>query len=157
MKINRRLRGQEEMVGFILIVIIVAVIMVIFLGISLNKPKTETGKKSEEIRSFLNAMSIYTTDCAINYDPNYANVKDLVQYCSRNEDCLNGENSCDVLEEDLTKITEISWQTGQNNIKGYQMSINSTNILIFNGNKTSQYIGDYISLPAGIIEFKVYY
>ncbi|MEK6878098.1 MAG: hypothetical protein AABY22_00740 [Nanoarchaeota archaeon] len=152
-------KGQEEMVGFVLIVVIVAVIMLIFLGINLNKPKTESGKQSEEVNSFLNALSEYTTSCALNYEPNYANVRNLVQYCAIEETCLNGENSCQLLEKELRKMLELSWQISPDSrVNGYELKIESINLNIFEGNKSSSYVGDVLGLPNNIqIDLKVYY
>lgn len=153
-------RGQEEMVGFVLIVVLVSIIMVIFLGISLNKPKTETGQKSEEVGSFLNTMSEYTTSCAFNYEPNYAKVRDLIQYCSREEVCLNGNNSCDVLEQDLKEMLDLSWQASPDReVKGYELIVNSTkSLVIVVGNKSSSYVGDILGLPNGVqVDLKIYY
>ena len=55
MKLNKK--AQEEMVGFVLIVVIVAIIVVIFLGISLRNSEGDIGDESEKIGSFINALS----------------------------------------------------------------------------------------------------
>jgi len=57
MKSIKDKKAQEEMVGFVLIVVLVAIIAVIFLGITLRKPSNKIGQESERLSSFLSAVS----------------------------------------------------------------------------------------------------
>jgi hypothetical protein len=102
-KIIKNKRAQEEMVGFVLIVMIVVIIAVIFLGISLRKPNTTASQKSEEVNSFLSSISYYTTNCEI--DAGYPRtITDLVGDCKEDKQCINSESACDSLESTLKLI-----------------------------------------------------
>jgi len=55
-------KGQEEIVGFALIIIIVAVILLVFLAFSLNKPEKED-LENYVVKGFLDATLAYTSEC----------------------------------------------------------------------------------------------
>lgn len=120
MKIKNKF-GQEEMVGFALIIIIVAVILLIFLSLSLH----DSGKdevEDYEVRNFLQALSHYTTDCKNNLE--YFSIKKLIFRCIKEEKCLDGRETCKVLDENLQSILEGSWKTnGSSPTKGYKLEI----------------------------------
>ena len=61
MKIDNK-KGQQEMVGFIVIVLIIVIAGVIFLGIYLRGDK-KINTLDAEISNFLIASSRYTSDC----------------------------------------------------------------------------------------------
>ena len=116
-RVNRR--AQEEIVGFVLIVVIVAVIFVIFLGISLNE-KQDFKKESKDIRRFIESTMDITTGCALNNEINYINVRTLLQECYRGKNCLDGKNTCNVLNETLQGALDASWNVAEDSaIKGY--------------------------------------
>jgi len=115
-------RAQEEMVGFALIIIIVAVVLVIFLGLYLNKPVKE-GVESYEANSFLQATMGYTTNCETNRN-SHPSVKELITDCYGKKECLNGEDSCEVLDSTLRGILDESWKVGENRpYEGYELNI----------------------------------
>ena len=139
-------KGQEEMVGFAVIVVIVSLILVFFLVFSLNtKPQTN----SYEASSFLQSAIHYTTTCQINGD--YVSVNDLISSCIQNETCSNQQNSCDVLNQTLSEMMGKSWPAGQNfPVKGYNLTIvsNFGNVLsIQAGNITATYKGAQEIIP----------
>lgn len=107
-KILNRKKAQEEMVGFVLIVVLVAVIAVVFLVIYLQKPATTMSQKSNELDSFIKALSQYTTDCQIP-DGDYKNIGELVVKCDKREVCGDGRQACDVLENTLKDIMNASF------------------------------------------------
>ncbi len=115
-------KGQEEMLGFALIMIIVAVILVIFLGFSLRKSPKEA-VESYEVESFIQSMLSYSTDCG-NYRNSHLPVRDLVFECNSENTCLNGEESCKILESTLKDILEATWNVGEDTpIKGYKLDV----------------------------------
>ena len=69
MEIKRK-KAQEEMVGFALIIILVAVILLIFLGFSLRDQEKET-IESYEVESFIQSFLQYTSDCRDNLEFSY--------------------------------------------------------------------------------------
>ena len=160
MKMKRK--AQEEMIGFVLIVVIIVIAGVILLGFSLRQP-IQKGK-SLEISNFLEASSLKTTDCAINFIPQYDNLEDLIVSCHNNKVCLNNELACDVLKRELTALLHDSFPINQDSkYIGYNLEIYySTNssqpieiLTISEGNCTKgqgadKFINDY---PGIITEF----
>lgn len=152
-------KGQEEMVGFALIIIIVAVILVVLLAIALRKPKTSI--ESFEVESFIQTFLPYTTDCEDNLG--FVILQDLIFKCVDNEDCKDGRDSCEVLEITIDEIAEAGW--GLSDISGYNLTIESNEGIlasVFSGNKTLDYKGameNYtkISGDYAIISFTAYY
>ncbi len=135
-------RSQEEMVGFVLIMIIVAIILVIFLSFSLNKSGKET-VESYEVNSFIQSLLQYTTDCR--NDLEYLSVQKMIFDCYDNGKCLDERDSCGVLNSTLKDIVNKSWKVGTDRpIKGYEITIltEGTELLaIKEGNITKNYEG----------------
>lgn len=111
MKLRKIKSAQEEIVGFALIIILVAVIAVVFLGIAMRK-KTEI-RDSLKINDFLQSSLKTTTECAINYETNYLSVGDLIRSCLDKGRCENGKQACATLEETLTKLADDGWPVGE--------------------------------------------
>jgi len=130
-------KAQEEMVGFALIIIVVAVILLVFLGFSLKGQQKEI-VESYEVDSFIQSFLQYTSDCRDNLE--YLSVQKLIFECSNQESCLDGRESCLVLDSILSDIVQESWKTGEERpIKGYKLKINSNEeqiLLIEEGNMT---------------------
>lgn len=160
MRRNSKL-GQEEMVGFALIIIIVAVIILIFLGFAL-KGNNNTETQSYEVESFLQAILQYTTDCE-DYT-GYLSIQKLVIKCDRLQTCLDERNSCDVLNSTLDKLTKESWKIeGDRPIKGYFLNITSNEkdiLSISRGNVTKNSkmaTEDFTSGKSILLTFTAYY
>ncbi len=105
MKIDKK--AQEEMVGFVLIVIIVSVIGIIILGINLNKPRNIEAQTSIELDSFSSAILSYTTNCEIP-ETNPRKVRELIKDCKQNDICSNGQSPCQVLDVTLKELVKHS-------------------------------------------------
>ena len=137
------------MVGFILIIILVAVILLIFLGFSVSK-SSKSSIKSYEVEGFIQAFLQYTTTCSEYDGSDYFSVQDLIFECSSDETCSNGQKTCVVLNDTLKQISEQAWQVGQDRPnKGYELSIKTKKtedsieslIYIQQGNITRSYKG----------------
>lgn len=114
-------RSQEEMVGFALIIIIVAVIIIVFLGFSLRSSRKET-IESYEAESFIQASLQFTTDCRDYFEP--VSIQKLIFDCYEKEQCTDGKETCDVLNSTLTEMLEESWKIGEDApVKGYEFKI----------------------------------
>jgi len=137
---NKNKLGQEEMVGFAVIVVIVGVILLIFLAFLLNSSDEEV-VESYEIESFIQSALQFTTDCE--NEIRFLSVQDLVVSCNKKENCLDGRNSCKVLNSTLISLTENGWQAGNGSaIKGYNLKVivdETVNLEIKEGNETSNY------------------
>src|SRR3989344_2373298 len=98
-------RGQEEMVGFALIIIIVAIVILFLLSFALKKSGKEN-VESYEADSFLQTMLQYTAECGTPGGKVFS-VQELVFLCDGEEVCFEAEparnleeiKSCDLLNE----------------------------------------------------------
>ncbi len=115
-------KAQEEIVGFVLIVVIVSVILIIFLGIMLSNKPQSAEYKSKDIEQFLESLMQFTSDCAINYEPAYSKLNELIQQCySGLSKCTSGKNPCDMAKETITNAIELSFKIEKDSInKGYE-------------------------------------
>jgi signal transduction histidine kinase len=132
-------KGQEEMIGFILIIILVAIMALVFLTLSIKKPTKEL--TSREIENFLHSSLMYTSSCKQSSEIMY-DFKDLVVACYNDEVCFDGRDSCAVLNETAHGLIETSFNVGEEgNYKGYAFSFydekNKTFLYIKKGNETS--------------------
>ena len=98
-------KAQHEIMGFVLIIIIVSVIGLIFLSFLIGRGEPIT-QDSIQISNLLSASMYYTSDCAINYIPNYKEGQDLIKECYSNSGriCLNEESVCDSLNSTMKKL-----------------------------------------------------
>ena len=153
-------KAQEEMVGFALIIIIVAIIMLVFLGFSLRSTQKAT-VENYEVESFIQSFLQYTTECENNVEK--LSVQKLIFSCNNREICANGVNSCDVLKSDLSQIVSESWKIGTDRpVKGYELSIktdqNQIILELKKGETTRNFKGASPPLSKGInVVFKAYY
>ncbi len=97
-----RKKAQQEMVGFIVIVVLVIIIGLIFLIISLNKQ--DEVKSNIEIDNMIDVIFAVKTSCSIGYEQNYASIKDLVKDAYSSKRCVSGKDAYDVLEQELESI-----------------------------------------------------
>ncbi len=115
-------RGQEEIVGFVVIMVIVAIVFLIFLGISI---RTDTGSVSEnpQVRDFLESSMEYTTDCATRFAPDYSTIGELFEECHSGSRCLDGKDSCEALNLTLSSLFDSAWHIDNRTaIKGYEFN-----------------------------------
>tara|TARA_B100000315_G_C14536055_1_gene568494 strand:+ start:241 stop:714 length:474 start_codon:yes stop_codon:yes gene_type:complete len=152
-------KAQEEMVGFALIIIVVAVILLVFIGFSIRNSEKEN-VESYEVESFIQTALQYTTDCRDHLEP--IPVQKLIIDCRNNEFCLDGRDSCEVLNNTLNGIVEESWPVSKDTvIKGYDFKIMSDGkeMIIFNkGNVTTGSKGAVQYLSSNIeVVFTAYY
>ncbi|MEM4271610.1 MAG: hypothetical protein QXD13_00760 [Candidatus Pacearchaeota archaeon] len=167
MEIKKK-KAQEEIVGFVVIVVIVAIIGLVFLGITIRKSEP-LEKKSKDVSRFLESAMDYTTNCAIRSVPDYSSVGELLKSCYMRERCISGQDACDVLKADILALIESAWRIGPDRYyKGYifnatYVSSSTTDeiLSIRKGNCSVNLIGgDYITpSPPGNIkaELKICY
>lgn len=121
MKMNNK-SGQEEITGFVLIVVLVSVILVVFLGIYIREQANQPSyKESRELYQFLESVMQYTSDCAVRYEPVYASVNDLIVECFNAPEavCTNGKKACQVLKDSMDRIIQASWKMNRERYPGY--------------------------------------
>ena len=118
MKINRK--GQEEMVGFVLIIVIVAVIFLVFLAIFARRDAPATQRESQDVSQFLESLMEYTSDCAVSYEPAFSKVGELIRNCNDNSNCKDGKTACEALDLTVNGAIEANWAIGPDKrFKGY--------------------------------------
>lgn len=116
-----RKRSQEEIVGFVLIILLVTVISLVFLAIKIRQPAEKID--SREMASFLQSAMQYSTDCYSNPEIRY-DVKDLIVGCYNTEKCLNNKSACSILNGTLSDLLKNSWKPGKDNpIKSYSFRV----------------------------------
>jgi len=154
----RRKKGQEEIVGFILIVVIIAIAFVVFLGIKLRNPEPAQ-RESEILYQFIESSMEQTTDCAIRENSKNLALNELIREChSFNNTCFNGEGSCAEAEKTIRNILKSAWTVGPDNVyKGYEFNaeyhynlsseINERFISIAEGNCTNNFVGNSYFIP----------
>jgi hypothetical protein len=109
-------KAQEEMVGFVLVVAVVAVIFLVFLGIALRKPGAEQETtRVDELDLFLDAMLEFSTDCEV--AGSSLNVKDLIFHVQKGKLCSPPSLSASqVLNETVKELIEASWEFGDDRL-----------------------------------------
>jgi hypothetical protein len=102
--INRD-RGQQEIVGFVLIVVLVVVGLMVFLVISMRGGGEDL--ESVRVSNILDVLMRTTTECAIVYEPDYDTFEDLFKSCYGGKICSNlGRDACDYLNESLADVVD---------------------------------------------------
>jgi hypothetical protein len=89
----------------------------------------------------------YTSGCEMRFENDFSSLGELFEECYTGNNCLNGENSCDVLNSELVDIFDSSWNVGPDSVvKGYVFTS-------FYKNNLSEQGGDeIIILEEGICE-----
>jgi hypothetical protein len=120
---NNKKRGQEEMVGFALILILVAIIFIVFISIYIKRPVEKVN--DYEVNSFVQAVLQYTTVCQ---EENLENltIQELIGKCQDKNLCYYKEmKPCDLLNSTIKDIVKESWNVKPGSpIKGYSFIIN---------------------------------
>jgi len=156
----RSKRSQEEMVGFGVIVGLVAVILLIFLYFAISG-KSKDNLDDYKAKSFLQSAMNYNTNCDGVRELNLS-VEKLIGECEANRNCVNGLNSCEVLTTTMNALLEKGWQ-GEGEISGYSLNITEEGrevISLQKGNNTGNSRGTLFptSRYGSLIEvkFKIY-
>jgi predicted enzyme involved in methoxymalonyl-ACP biosynthesis len=102
-------RGQQEIVGFILIVVLVVLGLMFFMIHNLTK-ETEIINNDIILGNLLSTVMHYTTGCSI--DNNKQEVSGMFRACFLGDSCDNQEKgSCEYLNGELTSILESIFST----------------------------------------------
>ena len=161
-KMIKNKKAQEEMIGFALIMIVVAAILLVFLSLALRNSEKEP-VESYEISGFIQAILQYSTNCEDSYGK--VDVKEVIFMCDAGDYCANNANSCAILDSTLNNIVQESWVVSETSpVKGYELHVYASNaelLSIEQGNITNNYKGasqDFIKRGSNIeISFKAYY
>lgn len=123
-KINKK--AQEEMVGFVLIMLVVAVIFLVFLGIYMRGASKTHETQGKDLAAFLEAVTKITPPCETAPGYPYEDLSRLIIECDNNPSvtCYNGEKICDLLKETLTQAINSTWNFDENSVtKSYKVDV----------------------------------
>jgi hypothetical protein len=117
----RNIRAQQEIVGFVLIVVLVVIGLMIFLMISFrDSPETTNDVKVDNL---LTSLMKYTTSCAIVFEPNYETLEDLFKSCHKGKKCKNlNIDACEYLNQSLVNVS-LSLLKTEASISSYQIDL----------------------------------
>lgn len=101
-------KAQEEMIGFVMIILLVTVIFLVFLGIYLRQGSSNESTQNAEVAQFLDALTEITTDCEIN------GLKRTVKYLLREDQGLPCEDTTMTVHEVLDKTIRNAIESGWN-------------------------------------------
>lgn len=120
-RINKK--AQEEMVGFVLIMLIVAIIFLVFLGLYLRGASQESTKDSKDVTAFLEAVTKTTTNCSSAGGIHYTAAA-LIPRALTGQSCSGGVSSEDALRDLLENTIEEMWHFNPDSpTKGYLLEI----------------------------------
>ena len=151
-------KGQEEMVGFAIIMVIVVIAILFFLVFAFNGNSSQNDQ-SFQVSNFLQSAMQVTTNCSSNYAQNYS-VQDLISECASGNSC-GKESSCAVLNSTMRKMLDSGWNIQNGSaVKGYEMDIvsNGGSLMSFKkGQQTNTHIGAPYNSASIKASLRVYY
>lgn len=152
-------KGQEEFVGFAIIMVIVMIIIAFFVVFTMQGNNSFQIDQSYQIDSFVQSALQFTTNCSSSYGN--ISVSNLVSKCESGDVC-GEESSCKLLNSTLKDLLNASWNVKNGSIvKGYEFNvvINGQGLLdIKAGTKTSSYkTAPPEPVPNGDATLRVYY
>lgn len=124
-------KAQEEIVGFVLIIVLIAVIALVFLGFQLRQKPVAS--ESKQVGNLLDSMLKYTTECAVS-PPQYDTLRDLIKSCYEQDRCSNGMSACQYLQDTTDKMLASALPDieAERPIKAYQLNASySTTQFVF--------------------------
>jgi len=127
-------KAQHEIVGFVLIMVLVAVVGLIFLSLSIGRGEVRE-RTSAEISNFIQSSMYYTTDCAIVLEPQYENLQDLIRECVKNsgKKCLNEKTVCESLNDTIKELVVSSFDVNKGGVnKAFKLDINYKDVSVEN-------------------------
>jgi len=154
-------RGQEEMVGFVAIVVLIAVIGLVMLGLVLRQKPSASA--NPEVYQLLESAMEVTTNCSIEQET--TRVRTLFEPCRKGANCLDGQDACQVLNKTLEDTLRNALYRGNESDIDYVLEarfiassgISEPVLGLKQGNCSSEVIGALYPLPAtlGRIDIKL--
>lgn len=141
-------KSQEEMIGFVMIIILVSVISVILLGIAIRRDPQI--REDARINSFLYSMMGVTSDCQTS--PEFVlDYRSLLEKCYEGGGtCLDDREICDVLDEVSQELLEVYFRGRREELEGYAYEIYLEDEEIYSfdkGNLSGSIRGGAASIP----------
>jgi len=166
-KIGKKRKGQEESMGFVVIVLLLVVVGVVFLGFSLRKSSSSV-QNQQELADLTWAVLSYTTNCSIMGEPQ--SVWGLAKKCRTSSpscESINGEPVMDAcsnlnatIQDIFKKLKGTNVSLGDKSIHAYDFTISSENKRVFarQGNFTGDFVSYSTFIPTNInVTARFYY
>ena len=157
-------KGQEESMGFVVIIMLVLVVGIVFLGFSLRQNKTVV-QQQQELSDMTWAVLSYTTNCTISGEAE--SIWDLSKECdiTPSQTCdVGADDVCVVLNKTLYKVLTsiIGTNASITNryVHAYEFNIvtGSGKTSVKQGNRTGNYFTYLTFIPKDInVTAKFYY
>ena len=148
-------RGQEEIVGFMVVVVLVALIGVGFLGFMFAHKQTNPQTSSTEVSQVMESIIGYTGNCSIGSEGYDRAIGRNIAACASDSGttCVSGENVCDYANRSISNIMDAAYNIQNGSAtKGYQFEVmyqnSSSDIMnVSEGVCSGSYKADEIPLP----------
>jgi hypothetical protein len=113
-------KAQQEIAGFVLIVVVVVIGLVVYLGITLRS--NSLNEDSAEVDAILDSLLKHTTECAVTYVPNYEDFRGLFKSAYEKKFCsnLNDKPAIEYLNESLKEVLSVAFSS-ESSISGYEI------------------------------------
>lgn len=118
-------QGQEEIVGFVVVVVLVAVIALVVLGLALRHPSLQGNAESADIAHFLESVFAMTSECTLR-GQYHASMGEVANACATDskQKCAEGTEACAVLNRTLAAAIAAAWNVNNASaVQGYVLSI----------------------------------
>ena len=115
--IDDRKKGQQEIVGFVLIVVLVMVVLMVFFVISVR----DTGEEVSDvgISNMLDIVMRMTTECATVTAPDYDDFEEWFKSWFKGKNCNSLDvSACEYLDENFEDVVD-SMVSGDSSIDGW--------------------------------------
>ena len=159
-KTSKNKKAQEEVMGFVIIVLIVIIIGLVFFAFSLRRAGQGPEPQQAELDDFRDTMLKYTTDCEIGMKNQ--SIRELARQCNNypSKTCQgiqNNKNVCDFLQETSEKMLQDTLgkqaQIANAYVHGYKYNITGQEpeplVLIEEGNQTGNFFASSTFIPSG--------
>jgi hypothetical protein len=147
-------KGQEEMVGFALVVVVLAVIGVVVLGFAAQNSRPALETTSPEIRTFLDSFVASTSTCTLGGAISPGTLGEMSIQCITRPDrrCGSGKTVCASLNSTIEELLSIYYPlTSEGRLEGYLLTLrqeNASALFTFQrGTCQGEMQGDEVLLP----------
>jgi len=141
-------RGQEEIMGFIIILVLIVLIGLFFMF--MLKPKVQQ-QQSQQVENLLSSIKHVNSACD-------KEMQEVIIMCYGSELC-GDRDACNYLKEELKNITDTALdKAGMGNVIGYSLNITGIDINLKEGNFTGTSLAAISPVRDEInMELRLYY
>ena len=119
-------KGQEEITGFAIVVVVVAVLGLVLLVLAIKTAPSSVSTDNYYVRQFLDSSMKVSSECTLRSNIDYAELREIVQECSGapSKECGNGKKVCDELNTVFSEIIERGLKVGPDRpYKGFNVNV----------------------------------